>query len=120
VFGSAPPASRALLLLGPSAPVGADADGLVAFAQYLAGRDRAGLVRLPPPTQPPAGLLSAEAAPDRLLYLCVPQPQLCEQLGVHWDSAAAAARLLVLVAPAPGGSSAATPSAPQPARAPHV
>eukprot|EP00983_Pelagomonas_calceolata_P008406 275414-Pelagomonas_calceolata.AAC.2 len=98
VFASAAPDARAVRWLHPmpGASTPEDEARLAEFAAYLAGKSRAGVIKLDPShSQPPSegqgGAAAAAAAAvtarcgPLALYLVPPSSPVCGALGVPWD-----------------------------------
>ncbi|KAF8056742.1 hypothetical protein HT031_006240 [Scenedesmus sp. PABB004] len=90
-YAATPPAQRAVRLLAPLAPGGGDGRALRAFRDYLTGKGRAGMVKLPPARKAGLG--------PRAVYLIVPQPGVCGALRVAPPDEAS---LIAVVVPQPG------------------
>lgn len=95
-YMQAPPEQRAVRLLLPQSP-DADTQQLQQFINYLNGKDRAGMVKLPPVREQGLG--------PRSVYLIVPTPQLCQQLQVMCSERDVL--LIAVVVPQYGSSNAA-------------
>jgi len=91
-YTNALPEQRAVRRLLPLDPGKGDAQKLKQFIDYLILKDRAGMVKLP-------GVRELRVGP-RAVYLIVPQPKICQQLQVAWDSQDV--MLIAVVVPQPG------------------
>ncbi|WIA41509.1 hypothetical protein OEZ86_008880 [Tetradesmus obliquus] len=93
-YAASAPDTRAVRLLLPLHPDGGDATALQSFINYLNGKDRAGMVKLPP--------LREHGLGPRAVYLIPPKPGVCQQLQVGWDGRAA--MLIAVVVPQPSAA----------------
>ncbi|WIA21210.1 hypothetical protein OEZ85_000455 [Tetradesmus obliquus] len=93
-YAASAPDARAVRLLLPLSPDGGDATALQSFINYLNGKDRAGMVKLPP--------LREHGLGPRAVYLIPPKPGVCQQLQVGWDGRAA--MLIAVVVPQPSAA----------------
>lgn len=93
-YMQAAPEQRAVRLLLPQIP-DADTQQLQQFINYLNGKDRAGMVKLPP--------IREQGLGPRSVYLIVPKPQVCQQLQVLWNERDV--MLLAVVVPQHGSGS---------------
>lgn len=96
-YMQASPEQRAIRLLLPQSPE-ADLQQLQQFINYLNGKERAGMVKLP--------AMRDQGLSARAVYLVVPKPQVCQQLQILWDGRDV--MLIAVVVPQPG--SIATPA----------
>jgi hypothetical protein len=92
-YAAAAPQARAVRLLLPQEAPPGNVGAIQSFAQYLTGKGRAGMVKLP----------GAKGAGPRSLYLIVPRSDVCQSLQVAWDGRSV--MLIVVVVPQGGGGS---------------
>jgi hypothetical protein len=90
-YAAAAPHTRAVRVLLPQESPAGNVQAIQHFVQYLTGKGRAGMVKLP----------AANGVCPRALYLIVPRPNVCQSLQVAWDGRCV--MLIVVIVPQGGG-----------------
>jgi hypothetical protein len=93
-YAHSAPDQRAIRVLLPLNPDGGDAAQLQTFINYLNGKERAGMVKLPAVREQGLG--------PRAVYLITPKAAVCQQLQVGWDGRCA--MLIAVVVPQPSAA----------------